>query len=96
MRPTIFLFTFITQSSDGVNSYEEYIKRLKQFLDSILDAPEEDFYNYNLCAFLEMGSNILVNDSSFLLNCIDQCLEKIEKHFGGRNNLPYSRVAAIK
>lgn len=91
-----FMFSLITQVNDDVTCYKEFIQRLQDFLDSILNVSEENLYSYNLCAYLEMGSSILVRDSSFLLNCVDQVLERMEKHFGGRNNLPYSRVAATK
>ena len=90
------MFSLITQVNDDVTCYKEFIQRLQDFLDSILNVSEENLYSYNLCVYLEMGSNILVRDSSFLLNCVDQVLERMEKHFGGRNNLPYSRVAATK
>ena len=36
-----------------------------------------------------------MNDTSFLMNCIEKCLKKAENHFGGRGTLLYTRVAAI-
>ena len=82
--------------ASDVNSYQQMQERLQLYLDSILNASAENLYTFNLWTFLEMGFQIFVGDTSFLLNCVGMCLERIEKHFGGRNNLPYVRIAAIK
>ena len=70
--------------------------QLDKYLNSILNAPEEELFSHNMWTFLEMGFQMFVNDTGFFLNCIEKILQKIEKHFGGHNKLPYTRIAALK
>ena len=89
------LLMLVAQVNEDPSTAEGLFKALTEGLDYTANQPAEKFsLNMQRLYFdFFIGMNW---DQMYLIEKIDPCIEKVEKIFGGRNNIMYTLIQATK